>query len=234
MTNSIKMLTVQKLPPFDFKWPDASESFESGWSYDVQIDGKRHLVRHGLGTRTVYGRVRVHTVTWLDGNVQVEGVEADDYPVSQALISRLRRQDRKAARVWEEVPAGYAGFTIVDHRREIEALYSPRCLAIKVREDDLPSWALHAWLRSQLPRISSAQLTRPATLSPPPLPPAPTPDAQAVARALLAHADALASELTSTTTQFTPDPAANQLIHDDPFAFLLAVIADMGIVAERA
>lgn len=43
-----------------------------------------HRARHGLGAREVYGRIRVHTVTWIDGEVQVEGVEADDYPVSQA------------------------------------------------------------------------------------------------------------------------------------------------------
>lgn len=234
MTKSVKVLNVEKLPPFDFRWPDATESFETGWSFDVQLGGRRHTVRHGLGARMVYGRVRVHNVTWLDGQVQVEGVEADDYPVSQSLISRLRRLDRKAARTREEVPAGYSGFRIVDHRREIEAPYSPQCLAVKISEDDLASWALHAWQRSQLPRTPSAQPIWQATLSPPELPPPPTPDAQAVAHALLAHADALASQLTSTTAQFTPDPAANQLIYDDPFAFLLAVIADMGIRAERA
>ncbi|MCK8673956.1 hypothetical protein M1M07_22960 [Rhodococcus sp. HM1] len=33
---------------------------------------------------------------------------------------------------------------------------------------------------------------------------------------------------------FTPDPAANQLLLDDPFAFLLGVLFDQGIPAERA
>jgi len=33
----------------------------------------------------MYGRWRVHTVTWLDREVQVEGVEAGDYPASRAL-----------------------------------------------------------------------------------------------------------------------------------------------------
>jgi hypothetical protein len=173
-------------------------------------------------------------VTWLDGQVQVEGVEADDYPVSQALVSRLRRLDRKTARKREEVPVGYSEYTIVDHRREIEAPYSPECLAVKISEDDLASWALHAWLRSQLPRSRYATVTPQATLTRPQLPPPPSPDAQAVARSLLAHADALADALKDRATQFTPDPAANQLIYDDPFAFLLAVIADMGIRAERA
>ena len=68
----------------------------------------------------------------------------------------------------------------------------------------------------------------------PPLPPAPRPDALAVARALLAHGDALADQLKNGPAQFTPNPAADALIRADPFAFLLAVIADMGIHAERA
>jgi hypothetical protein len=100
-------------------------------------------------------------------------VEADDYPSSQALISRLRRPGRATARTWEEVPADYDGFEIVEHRREIDAAYSPQCLAVKIREDDLASWALHGWLRSQLPRKPGAQPQAPgtATLSRPALPP---------------------------------------------------------------
>src|ERR1019366_5479083 len=71
-------------------------------------------------------------------------------------------------------------------------------------------------------------------LSKPPLPPAPSPNAKAVGRALLAHAEALADQLKSGAAQFPPDPAADALIREDPFAFLLAVISDMGIRAERA
>ena len=102
---------------FEFRWPDSTEFFESGWSFQAHIDGVQHAVRHGVGARTVYGRLRVHTVTWIDEGVQVEGVEADDYPSTQALISRLRRAGRATARRWEEVPPGYDRFEIVDHRR---------------------------------------------------------------------------------------------------------------------
>jgi uncharacterized HhH-GPD family protein len=226
---------ITRVGPFDFRWPDATESFEGGWCFDARIDGHRHAVRHGVGAREVYGRVRVHTVTWINSEVQVEGVEADDYPASQALISRLRRAGRATARTWAEVPAGYDGFEIVGHRREIDAPYSPQCLAVKIREDDLASWALHGWLRSQLPReLSSAPRAAQVMPVPPALPPAPSPDAKAVGRALLAHAGALADQLRSGTVTFTPDPAADALIREDPFAFLIAVISDMGIRAERA
>lgn len=227
---------IGNIGPFSFRWPDGTEDFEAGWRVTARIDGRSYEIKHGLGAREVYGRIRVHTVTWLDGQVQVEGVEADDYPSSQALITLLRRPGRATVRTWAEVPAGYDGFNIVEHRREIDAPYSPLCLALKIREDDLASWALHAWLRSRLPRNSKAAVpSRETSVAPPiSLPPAPSPDAQAIGRGLLLHADALAEALKSGTTQFTPDKNADALVHDDAFAFLLAVIADMGIRAERA
>jgi uncharacterized HhH-GPD family protein len=236
----VEILATKKLASFEFRWPGGTEFFEDGWSLQIRANGKRHTARHGLGAREVYGRLRVHTVTWIDGEVQVEGVEADDYPVSQALISRLRRPGRATARTLDEVPIGYEGFEIVEHRREIEAPYSPQCLAVKIREDDLVSWARHAWLRSQLPRKLSAPTRHSghpesAVLNSPKLLPPPSRDSRAITRTLLAHGDALASRLKDVAiAQFTPNREANQLIHDDPFAFLLAVISDMGIRAERA
>lgn len=48
---------------------------------------------------------------------------------------RLRRPDRKTARTLEEVPTGYEGLEIVDHRRENDALYSPaRALLYHLRK----------------------------------------------------------------------------------------------------
>jgi hypothetical protein len=86
----VELIAVKELEPFDFRWPEDIESFEGGWSFEIRAGGKRHTGRHGIGAREVFGRARVHTVTWMDGEVQVEGVEADDYPSSSALISRLR------------------------------------------------------------------------------------------------------------------------------------------------
>lgn len=60
-------------------------------------------------------------------------------------------------------------------------------------------------------------------------------NAQVITEALLAHGDARIREMRSSgIARFTSDPEANQLLHDDGFAFLIAVISDMGIVAERA
>ena len=106
----------------------------------------------------------------------------------------------------------------MDHRREIDARYSPACLAVKLREDDLAGWALHAWLRSQLPRRLPDVTVAPAARELRTQLPPPPPDAQAVGRALLAHADTLAAELSGGDAQFTENPVANQLIHHDAFA----------------
>lgn len=54
---------VQQIGPFDFRWPDGAEHFESGWTYRLAVAGETHEVRHGLGGRNVYGRERAHTVT---------------------------------------------------------------------------------------------------------------------------------------------------------------------------
>jgi uncharacterized HhH-GPD family protein len=232
----LSITRTERLEPFTFRWPDATEHFETGWDCGVTIDGATHRLRHGLGQRPVYGRPRVHTVTWLDREVQVEGVEADDYPTTQALISRLRQPGRATVRCVDEIPAGYEDFDIVQHRAEIDAPYSPTCLAVKVREDDLELWARHAWLRSQLARkgAHAPKPARPVATPRPSLGTPPSPNSHAVAAALLAHADTLAHQLTTNGVNFTPNPQANQMIIDDPFAFLVAVISDMGIRAERA
>lgn len=235
MTPAAEAADVRQLTPFRFRWPDEEEYFEGGWDYLLAIAGARHRVRHGIGGREVYGRQRVHTVTWLDGTVQVEGVEADDYPSSRALLSVLRHGAKHLVRNLDGVPAGYLGFDLVDHRREIDAKWSRYCIAVKIREDDLTAWGTHAWLRmrQRQPASPATSAARPpaAALA---LPPPPAADARAVAAALLAHGRSLAASLTGGAARFTPDDDANALIHNDPFAFLVAVICDQGIVAERA
>lgn len=226
----LEIVSCAEVGEFSFRWPDSVEFFEAGWDYEIQVEGETHKVRHGIGSREVYGRLRLHTVTWLDGAPQVEGVEADDYPVSQALLSRLRRAGRANARTWAEVPAGYDEFTIVEHRVETDAPHSPKCLAVKIREDDLAGWALHGWLRTRLPRKEPAGAgapvpARPRT-TPVPLDAPPSADATAIADALLAHGATLASQLSGGAI-FTPNVEANQLVSHDAFAFLIAVIADL-------
>ncbi|MEU8085749.1 DUF6884 domain-containing protein [Micromonospora sp. NPDC049101] len=60
------------------------------------------------------------------------------------------------------------------------------------------------------------------------------PGARAIVAALLKYGREHQAERAGTSPRFTPHPEANTLILTDPFAFLLAVIFDQGIPAERA
>jgi uncharacterized HhH-GPD family protein len=234
----VEVVDAEQVGPFSFRWPDGEEQFEGGWVYRLAGPGVSHRVRHGIGGRKVYGRQRVHTVTWVDGEVQVEGVEADDYPSTGALLSVLRRPDWHLVRSRAEVPLEYLGFHLVDHRREIEAKWSRNCIAVKIGEADLSTWGRHALLRMRLRAGRTAARSTPAPRDETParqsLPPAPSLGRRAVAEALLAHDRALAASIGGGTVRFTPDADANAFIHADPFAFLAAVVADQGIKAERA
>ena len=230
-----EIVNLREIEAFSFRWPVGTEDFERGWAYQLKVSGQIHAVRHGVGGRVVYGKQRVHTVTWLDGNVEVEGVEADDYPATQALISLLRYPDKTLVRTIAEVPAEYDGFQLADHRREIDAKGSRYSIAVKIREDDLVSWGVHAWLRNQsrypVSRPQPATSRERPSAIPPPAPPL---EKRAVTEAILAHGRSLAQALGGGSARFTPDDNANRLIHDDPFAFLVGVICDQGILAERA
>jgi hypothetical protein len=138
---------VEVLDPFSFRWPAAEEHFEGGWAYVLKVRSQTHRVRHGVGRRVVYGRWRVHTVTWLDGEVQVEGVKADDYPSTRALLSGLKRRDRSLVRDLEAVPAEYGRFDLVEHRREIDAKGSRHCVAGVAVGEGEPRMGLPADLR---------------------------------------------------------------------------------------
>lgn len=232
---------VSELEPFDFRWPEGPEHFERGWDYTATIGSAAFRVRHGICGREVYGRYRVHTVTWLDGQPMVEGVASDDYAESGALLSTLRVQARAHVRDLANLPIGYAGFTIVRQSDEIMAKYSRRSLAVKILEDDLGAWARHAVFRAQSKgsgvvagrayrKVAQSFRPRPASLPPPP-----DLDRSAVVRALLDLAEREKAKLSESGEPFfTPNELANRFLVENPFAFLLAVIFDEGIVAERA
>src|SRR5262245_33552158 len=95
----IRLLHFEPAGEFKWRWPTGNvEHFDRSWCGHVAIDNVDLEFRHGLGHRKVYGRTRVHSVTWLLGTPMVEGVEADDYEISRALLSRLVRHDKRHAR----------------------------------------------------------------------------------------------------------------------------------------
>jgi len=224
--------------PFTFRWPDAEEDFDRGWDLDVAVDGKRRNVRHGLTFRRVYGAMRRRSITLIDGAPVAEAVGPDDYNTSRCLISALKDEQNHIVRPGAHVPAAYAGFPLVSHREQIDAPYSRDALAVRLHEDDITSWVGFALARSAVRagRQPTAPAPRPqAQAAPTPMPePTSTPaDSPAVVAALLAYGRSQTPERVGETS-FTPHPEANALILNDPFAFLLAVIFDQGIPAERA
>src|SRR5437588_533366 len=115
---------------FSYRWPSYVEQFAKGWDSIAVINGRAFRLRHGVGRRDCFGRARVHTVTWLEGEPSVEGAEAEDYPRTHALISLIKRGMRDV-RDESDLPGGYNGFEIVRHRDEIHGPFARQGLAVK-------------------------------------------------------------------------------------------------------
>jgi len=248
MPLSFELRDLMATGPSDFRWWDpqiGTEHFERTWEGTVLVAGRSVRIRHGIGRRRAYGRERVHSVTWLDGQPTVEGVAPDDYDELHALISAVKRPDKKLARAHSELPEGYEAFDIVNHREEIDARYSRFGLAVKIREDDVASWARLALLRARdlgrLPAGSPTARPRPPQgLRREPTPPRAF-DAIDGDRKLAVVRELITFEIEergplqrSTQPLVEGDDEADRLAHEDDFAFLLAVIFDQGVRAERA
>ncbi|MCI0634871.1 MAG: hypothetical protein L0206_13275 [Actinobacteria bacterium] len=242
---NLEIVSRTEIGPSDFTWwgpPQTVEHFDRTWECEARIDGRSVRIRHGIGRRNAYGRDRVHSVTWLEGQPTVEGVEADDYAETRSLISAIKRPDRKLARSLDEVPEGYEGFLIINHREEIDAKYSRDGLAVKIREDDADAWCLYAALRKRDRAAKTPGPTPTAAVRrkqiPSMLPPSYEPITEKtrsrVARALIEYEEHLNGPLQQGTGRLTEDEEADRFVHQDGFAFLLAVLFDQGIGYGRA
>ena len=229
----VKIINATPIKPFTFRWPANTEEFTSGWEFLVHLDGESYRVRYGIGRRHCFGRMRIHTVTWLDGHPMVEGAEAEDFAKTQDLVSVLKASSgNRDARSLDEVDAAYAAFRVVRHCDAIVGANARGGLAVRIRDDDLESWARHALLRAR------AKAARPAGA---PVTPQREPDSPAagtvpgaptdVVKGLLAFGRSLT---TSGTGSFTPDPKADAFVRSDAFAFLVAVICDEQVRFEGA
>jgi uncharacterized HhH-GPD family protein len=218
---------------FAFRWPTETEEFDCGWDLIVEAVGRRHRVRHGLGTRQVYGRRRRHSVTFVDDWAAAEGVAPDDYETSGCLISPLKDHAGRLIRPGEPVPGSYDGFPLVSHAEQIVAPYSRDALAVRLHWNDITSWIGYALARLSVRRADATRPGQMPATSPVSIKPRTSVPPVAVVHALLDYGQVHATEVVGQVT-FTPHPEANALVMDNPFAFLLAVIFDQGIPAERA
>ena len=123
--NDIRLLEMNAIGRFSWKWPAATETFETGWVARVELNDQEFHVRHGIGRRVAYGRNRLRSVTWIENQPMVEGVEADDFPRSHCLMS-LIKVTKRHLRWADRVPAGYRGLYGAAISSDIRASCSPR------------------------------------------------------------------------------------------------------------
>lgn len=238
-----EIVEMRRIGSFEYRWPDSTERFQYGWEGLAETEDRTVRFRHGVGRSFVYGGDRVHTVTWIDGEPVVEGVGADDYQETRCLLSLLK--DADGVMIRDRVPDGYAPLQVVDHRTEIDARYSRNGLAVKIRVDDVAAWLLHATLRRRGSEVRPEspepdQQHHAEPFESPPFDSRVEPLDQrrkrAIAEALVAFGQTPAAQLSSGggSVEFTEDPEANAFLAENPFAFLVGVICDQGIKAERA
>lgn len=145
----VEILSQAHLTSFDWKWPSSQvEHFEEGWELEVKTGGRNHTVRHGLARRAAFGRMRLRSVTWVDGQVRVEGVETDDLG-DPRLASLLKINGQKHVKTPAEVPAGYQTFDLVTFSDVVDGPNVFQGLGVRIAKDDLESWARHALLRDR-------------------------------------------------------------------------------------
>jgi hypothetical protein len=118
-----------------------------------------------------------------------------------------------------------------------------RSLAVKLRFDDLEGWTRHALLRTaawgRLSTRSRYRLSLPSRNALGPVPAAtheepPGEQRTAIATAMLEYGSHHHASEKGAVLEFTSDERANALLRSDPFAFLLGVLFDQNVPAERA
>jgi uncharacterized HhH-GPD family protein len=238
----IRLVAMTALGSFSWRWPEEVETFERGWAAVATADDQEFHVRHGIGRRDVYGRSRLHSVTWVEGQPTVEGVEADDFDRSGCLLS-LIKVTKRHVRPGDAIPPGYSSFPVVLMADEASGPYSPRSLAVKLRQDDVDGWTRHALLRAaawgRLRARRQERVSLPPVTSAGPAPAGAQPrdgtdHRMAVVAALLEYAARQQSAPQGPAVDFTPSKEANELLRTSDFAFLIGVLFDQGIPAERA
>jgi uncharacterized HhH-GPD family protein len=240
LLGEVQLEQVRSVAAFTYTWPTVTEAFDRGWEATVIAAGVRHLFRHGLGGRVVFGSSRPHSVTFLDGQPAVEATAEDAYAQSHKLVSLIKGSDRHDIRELTDLPFGYDGFEIIRQTDAIDAPYVRSSLVVRLAEDDLVGWARHALLRTTLRQTGTSatsdapraerrgQPDPPIALERHPV------DASAVVAPMLAYGARLAELSVGEPPKFTPNGEANLFLIRNPLAFLLAVICDQGITAERA
>jgi uncharacterized HhH-GPD family protein len=224
-----------RTPAFVYRWPDQTESFDTGWNLVVSERGRRYPVKIGLSLRFAYGHNRRRLVIWVSGQPVAEAVAEDDYATSRHLVGLLKDAEGRMVRPDETPPPAYSGFPLVHFPDVVSGPSTRNGIAARLPEDDIIGWTAFALARTAARAAGRTVPDDTAAIPQPPAPRRPTDtNRQAVVAAILQYGRDHRQDYVGRPPQFTPHAEANQLILDDPFAFLLAVILDQGIPAERA
>jgi len=113
-----RLINTSAIGRFSWRWPHRIESYERGWAAIADVDGAEFQIRHGIGRRDAFGRSRLKSVTWVEGEPLVEGVEADDFRQSQSLLS-LIKVTKKYLRPGDNVPPSTRTSSLLSSRMRL-------------------------------------------------------------------------------------------------------------------
>jgi MoxR-like ATPase len=150
-TATIELSEPSPAEPFSHRWPGGDrEAFPRAWEAHGTVEGKPVLVRYGLGSRRVFGRDRVHSVVFVNGQPVLEGAGTDDYEDTRFLAAILKLPNGRHAREPQEIPTEYQHVPV---RQTADVIQGPprlRALSIVLPEDDVAGWSRVALTRLAL------------------------------------------------------------------------------------
>lgn len=86
-------------------------------------------------------------MTWIDGEVQVEGAETEDYRDTRLLASVIKPNGKRHLGPLDRIPSGYQDFAVHPFNAVVVGPNAFRSRAVVIREDDHEAWARFALLR---------------------------------------------------------------------------------------
>jgi MoxR-like ATPase len=155
-TEPVDDISVGPITPstsFGYRWPGGNvEQFERSWEMEARTGQRTQRVRYALGQRPAFGRNRVHSVVFVDGQPMLEGAGTDDHDVSNKLAAIVKLPTGRHVVDAKDVPPQYRDFPVVRFADVTAGPPQMRSMAFVLPEDDIASWARIALTRVNLRR----------------------------------------------------------------------------------
>jgi uncharacterized HhH-GPD family protein len=246
---ALKKELVETKEVFVYNWPKGAEEFKPAHRYRVRLAKKDVYVTVGYTYRHAFGQDRRRIIVFISTSVglwpAIEFVGADDYEKTQELLCTLKKpSSNKHYRVTENPHQDYQEFKLIPFKSRILAPRSFNSWAAIVKEEDIDSIISLSMIRAghrgrflptEFPPKNVSDYNRRAIKKTIPTASGKiSEDSKQVAEALLKYGKKLKESHNTKDVEFTPDKEANDFILQNPLAFLVAVLCDQGIPAERA